>query len=162
VSYTRQEPLADLGTNEDFELPSVNESKGADFEEDELEDGGYQFVITEISQRLPNNYPKQDGSPGNPRRAFWLQVVNGESAEDVGKRVKVFFTESNHPKSYMYPFLKAAMGGDLDPNERPKLYGLVGKQLRGTVVHKPGDDGQVRQRVESWIPAKKYFDVVPF
>lgn len=145
---------------DDYELPSVNEAKSAAFDLPEVEDGNYQVEIIEISPKLENKYAK----PGqvSDRRAITFEIVNAEDPEVLGMKFKQYYNVSSHPKSALYPLLKAAAGGDLDPAIRPKLSSLKNAQVKGSLVHVTGDDGVERQLFQALMPAKKRFDRVPF
>lgn len=145
---------------DEYELPSVNEAKKSAFDLPEVADGSYQVEIVEISPHLDNKYAK----PGqiNDRRAITFEIVNSDDPEDIGKKFKMYYNVSSHPKSTLYPLLKAAAGGDLDPAIRPKLASLRNAQVRGNLSHKTGDDGEERQVFEGLLPARKRFDRVPF
>lgn len=145
---------------DDYELPSVNEAKKSSFELPEVEDGSYQVEIVEISPQLDNKYAK----PGavNDRRAITFEIVNSEDPEDIGQKFKMYYNVSSHPKSALYPLLRAAAGGDLDPAIRPKLSSLKNAQVKGNLVHETGDDGVERQVFTGLMAAKKRFDRVPF
>lgn len=144
----------------DYELPSANESK-AGFEADEVDDGTYQFQITDISPRLDNKFDVD-----KDRRALTLVIVKDLSGDDpdvVGKRIKQYMNVSSNPKSAMYPYFKAAAGGNLDPNVRPRLIDLKDAQIRGTLVTKMKESGEGETQVlQGIMPAKSRVDPVPF
>lgn len=146
-----------------YTLPSVNEAKAAGNSfSDELDDGTYQFAIVEISKQLANNFPKKDGTPGNPRRGITLRVVNSDVEEDIGLQTVQYFTESMHPKSAMYQLVRtAAFGGNIPPDVRPSLGDLRDKQFKGTLVTGPteNDPNKEVQRLTGYLPAKKQMNV---
>lgn len=152
----------------DSELPSLNESKAAGEPDDEIADGFVQVLIEDISQPLENTYVKPGENP-KPRRAIKLRVLshNGSTESgEVGKVFRQYMTESTHAKSKMYQYFKAAAGGNMDPNERPRLSELFGVQLRGTVTHEPkeSDPSQMRQVLGSLLPVSEADELpyVPF
>lgn len=151
---------AELG---DYTLPSVNEAKaaGASFS-DLLLDGTYQFAIVDISPPLANNFPKKDGSPGNPRRGLTLRVVQSDDDDDVGLQTVQYFTESMHPKSAMYQIIRvASFGGNIPADVRPKLADLRDRQFKGSLITKESENspGQMVQKLEGLMPAKKILKI---
>ncbi len=148
----------------DYALSSVNEAKAAaNSFEDDVADGTYQFAIVDISPPLTNNYNKKDGSPGNPRRGLTMRVVNSDDPEDIGLQTVQYYTESMHPKSGMYPLIRAAgYGGNIPPDERPMLVSLRDAQFKGSLVTGPSenDPSKMVQRLQGLLPAKKTFPVV--
>jgi len=136
----------------DSELPSLNETKAAGEPDDDIADGFVQVIIEDISPPLENTY-----DANKPRRALRMRVLSHNGSTDSGEVGKVFrqyMTESTHSKSNMYQYFKAAAGGNMDPNERPKLSSLFGVQLRGTITHQPkeNDPGQMKQVFGSLLP----------
>jgi hypothetical protein len=145
----------------DYELPSVNEAKAAGEPDDDVEDGPVQVVIEDISPQLENSFGTK------PRRALKLRVLSfdGETESgEVGKVFRQYMTESTHPKSNLYLYFKAILGGNVDPSQRLSLSMLQGKQLRGTIVHEAvdGDPNNIKQKLTGLLPAKKDLPVVPF
>lgn len=148
----------DFSQLEDIELPSVNEARSSSqYDLPPVPDGSYQVEITEISPQLENKL-----KPGADRRGITFTIVNSEDPEDIGKKFKQYYNVSSHPKSAMYPLFKAAAGGDLDPDRRPKLSDLAHAQMKGNLLHKVGDDGQERQVFEGIMAAKKRYELPPF
>lgn len=148
----------DFSQLEDIELPSVNEARSSSqYDLPPVPDGSYQVEITEISPQLENKL-----KPGADRRGITFTIVNSEDPEDIGKKFKQYYNVSSHPKSAMYPLFKAAAGGDLDPDVRPRLSDLANAQMKGTLLHKTGDDGVERQVFEGVMAAKKRYDLPPF
>jgi hypothetical protein len=146
----------DLG---DYSLPSANEAKAAGNSfSDDLEDGTYQFAIVDISPALANNFPKKDGSAGNPRRGLTLRVVQSDEPTDVGLQTVQYFTESMHPKSAMYQVIRvAAFGGNIPADVRPRLADLRDAQFKASLITKPGekDPSVMVQKLEGLMPARK-------
>jgi hypothetical protein len=160
TTATRFQPSAEW-MQFDTELPSLNESKGSGEPDDEIMDGFVQVVIEDISPPLENTY-----DPDKPRRAIKMRVLshNGQtSSGEVGKIFRQYMTESTHVKSNMYHYFKAAAGGNMDPNVRPRLAELFGVQLRGTITHpaKDNDPNQTKQTLGSILPVPdaEYLDV---
>jgi hypothetical protein len=148
----------DFSTLEDVELLSVNESRSSSsFDLPPVADGNYQVEITEISPQLDNKL-----KPGQDRRGITFTIVFSEDPEDIGKQFKQYYNVSSHPKAAMYPLFKAAAGGDLDPDKRPRLLDLAHAQMKGTLIHKTGDDGVERQVFEGIMAAKKRYELPPF
>ena len=151
MSYAQ--PTQEYVDHWDYELPSVNESKSA-IDDDYIEDGLYHFEITDISPPLPNNFGDKE------RRALTFRVMAGGTPEDVGKRMRQYFTLSTHPKSNLYPVFRAAAGGDLDPTVRPKLVDLRNAQVQGLVVHEEDQNGTKKQVIKTYMPVKS--QIAPF
>lgn len=142
----------------DFLLPSVNQEKEASKNAfvDNVDDGSYTLAIVGMSPQLGNRFKKKDGSPGKPRRAITFRIVKSDEPEDVGLDFQQFYTESMHPKSALYPLVRAAMGGSLDPNYTPTLRDLKDAQVRGTLTTGPSenDPSQEVQRLVGLLPVK--------
>jgi hypothetical protein len=146
---------------DDIELMSSNEIKeNSKFELPPVDDGTYQVEVIEISQRFDNKYAK----PGqiNDRRVITFVIVNSDDPDDIGKKFKQWYNVSSHPKSALYPLFKAAAGGQLDPEYKPRLSDLKNAQVRGSLVTKEDENGEERQVFESIMVAKKRFDAPPF
>lgn len=62
--------------------------------------------------------------------------IDDDESESDGEQINYFASLSMHPKSSMYPFVKAALGGaEIDPDEEIDLDDLLGKHFLGTVTH---------------------------
>lgn len=146
----------------DFELPSVNEAKASSESfVDEVDDGTYQVQIIDISPRLENKF-----NENRDRRALTFLIVADllePGSENVGKRFRQYYNISTHPKGAMYPLFKAAAGGVLDPDVRPKLTDLRDAQVKGSLITKPKENGTGDQQLlEGLMPAKKRVEPPPF
>jgi hypothetical protein len=155
---TWEEVLEELASME--ALPSANEAKSSKYDMDVVPDGRYQVRIIEISPRLKNSFDEDAD-----RRALTFRIlrdVEGEDPKYVGARFRQYLNVSSHPKSNMYAYFKAAAGGQLDPNERPRLLDLVDAQLIGTLETEMTDSGNEKQVFTALRPAKnKIVDAIP-
>ena len=149
----------------DYVLPSVNQAKAAGNSfTDDVPDGSYQFAIVGMSPQLANNFKNKDGKPGKPRRAITFRVLRDRDAEDpdvVGLDTQQFYTESMHPKSALYPLVRAALGGSIDPDYEPTLRDLKDAQIMGSLITGPSetDPDKMVQRLQAILPAKKKLPV---
>lgn len=151
--------------NGDVELDSwqEHEEKNAEggeaqFADDDLEYGTYQFAIIDRSPILDDQF-----TPGKKKVKLSFVVVNSDDPLDVGKKISQWLTVSSHPMGNLYPFFKAAAGGHLDPTYRPKLSDLMQKQVKATWAPKtyniPGKGLFEKDVLQTVMPARQEFTI---
>lgn len=148
---------------EDTELESWEEHEAkndgnGNYEDDELEFGSYQFAIVDRSPLFDDQF-----NPGKQKVKLTFVVVNSDDPADLGKKISQWFTVSSHPMGNLYPFFKAAAGGHLDPNTRPKLADLNRAQVRATWAPKtyniPGKGLFEKTILQTVMPARNVMPV---
>lgn len=151
-----------------IELPSENEHRAkaeSAFEDYDFPEGNYQWAVTGISRKFDNKYSKD---PNAERRAITFTCVaeNGQQAgPHIGHSRQGWFNISSHPTSALYPILKAAAGGYLDPNVRPNVAELLrDAQFTASLVMVPSKDdpSKLYPQFQAVFPAREKLPVVPF
>ena len=126
-----------------WDIPSFEESNQAF----ELPDEGYyKFQMKDVGDPEPV-LAQYDPSGTKKRALFSFQIIpmgeNDQPDDNHGIVVRKWFTVSMNEKSSLYPFVKAMLGGKIDPAQRINPRNLIGKTFMGVVQHEEKTEGKV-------------------
>jgi hypothetical protein len=124
-----------------MKLPKPSESKG-DFQVPDP--GVYRMEFTSYDEPELSRFKKENGD--DAWRVKLEFVIRDEESDFDGSKVMAWFSWSMHPKSKLYPIVKAMLGREIDDDEEPDLDELIGTHIMGTLDHKTSkrDDGSER------------------
>lgn len=136
------EPTADYEWPEDLSV----ENSGGDFVL--AEQDFYNFLRIDDIGPVQPVIEKFNPHGDKYQALFYLSVYNDERYEDGAAKIQQYFTLSLNEKANLYPVVKAALGGELDPKYKLKPSDLIGKFIRASVTHtKENDKGQVYAKI---------------
>jgi hypothetical protein len=123
-----------------------------------LDDGTYQVVIKDI-----NNYEGRNFNTNEPETQyqFDLEVLEGENKGHVMKvwtSTKYAAAKSGRQESKLYTIVVKTMGKAIQADEL-HLTPLIGKQMKVVVTKYTTEDGYDRNKVVTFMEAKKELPV---
>lgn len=111
-----------------MKLPKPSDSN-ADFKVPEP--GVYRMRLTDYDEPVVSTFKKKNGD--DQYRIKLVFTIEDPESDFHAEEIWAWFGWSMHPKSRLYPVVKALLARDIDEDEEPDLDDLVGKAIMGTV-----------------------------
>lgn len=136
------------------------------------EDAGYVLRIESLDDPTQSPFVDYDDKGNEKPRAIQTKVKftivdypNDDPANSmIGQSFTQFFRISMHTKARFFAMAKAAFGGAVDPQWKPRKGDLEGRLISAVIKHKePNDKGQVYPKIGDMMAyrgKKTYDDVV--
>lgn len=98
------------------------------------EEGIHKMRLTGVSDPVLSSFKKPNGD--DKWQVILTFQIDDEDSDSDGEELRFYASISMHPKSNMYPVVKALLGGqEIDADQEIDLDDLIGKHVLGTVTH---------------------------
>lgn len=132
----------------------ITVSRGGPSPENDIPDGPYPLILTDISDPRPVQATRGPNAGKEIELIDWTWRVNWTGSPYDGREVPSSTSTASGPKSKMYAYLTALYGGTPPAvNAQFSKSDLIGRQVLGTVNHDE-DGGWLRLANISALPAQ--------